>query len=77
MKKIMSSNELFKIFLVERYDPENQKVVAYYELFEGGHRPVETFESLAKAEQTMLQKTEFWKQLTKKIPLYFEARFIA
>lgn len=77
MKKIISSNELFKIFLVEKYDPDNQKVTLSYELFEGGHRPVETFESLAKAEQTMLQKTEFWKQLTKKIPLYFEARFIA
>lgn len=77
MKKIISSNELFKIFLVEKYDPDNQTVVSHYELFEGGHRPVETFESLAKAEQTMLQKTEFWKQLTKKIPLYFEARFIA
>jgi hypothetical protein len=77
MKKIISSNELFKIFLVEKYDPDNQTVVSYYELFEGRHRPVETFESLAKAEQTMVQKTEFWKQLTKKIPLYFEARFIA
>lgn len=77
MKKIISSNELFKIFLVEQYDPENQTVVSHYELFEGGHRPVEAFESLAKAEQTMQQKTEFWKQLTKAIPLYFEARFIA
>ena len=77
MKKIISSNELFKIFLVEKYDADNQTVVSHYELFEGGHRPVETFESFAKAEQTMLQKTEFWKQLTKKIPLYFEARFIA
>lgn len=77
MKKIISSNELFKIFLVEKYDPVNQSVTSYYELFEGGHRPVEMFESLAKAEQTMLQKTEFWKQLTKKIPLYLEARFIA
>ena len=77
MKKIISSNELFKIFLVEKYDPDNQAVTVQYELFEGGHRPVETFESLDQAEQTMLQKTEFWKQLTKKIPLYFEARFIA
>jgi len=77
MKKIISSNELFKIFLVEEYDPDNQTVVSHYELFEGGHRPVETFESLAKAEQTMLQKTEFWQQLIKKIPLYLEARFIA
>lgn len=77
MKKIISSNDLFKIFLVEKYDPENQTVIAHYELFEGGHRPVETFESLAKAEQTMLQKTEFWQQLIKKIPLYLEARFIA
>jgi hypothetical protein len=77
MKKIISSNELFKIFLVEKYDADNQSVVSHYELFEGGHRPVETFESLDKAEQTMLQKTEFWKQLTQKIPLYFEARFIA
>jgi len=77
MKKIISSNELFKIFLVEQHDSDNQTVSLHYELFEGGHRPVETFESLAQAEQTMLQKTEFWKQLTKKIPLYFEARFIA
>ncbi|MDR7088387.1 MULTISPECIES: hypothetical protein [Cellvibrio] len=77
MKKIISSNELFKIFLVENYDADNQKVTSHYELFEGGHRPVETFESLDQAQQTMLQKTEFWKQLTKKIPLYFEARFIA
>lgn len=77
MKKIISSNELFKIFLVEKYDADNQTVTLHYELFEGGHRPVEIFESLAKAEQTMQQKTEFWKQLTKKIPLYFEGRFIA
>jgi hypothetical protein len=77
MKKIISSNELFKIFLVERYDQDNQTVISHYELFEGGHLPVETFESFAKAEQTMQQKTEFWKQLTKKVPLYFEARFIA
>ncbi len=77
MKTIISSNELFKIFLVERYDADNQTIVSHYELFEGGHRPVEIFESLDQAEQTMLQKTEFWKQLTKKIPLYFEARFIA
>lgn len=77
MKKIISSNELFKIFLVEKYDPDNQTVTSYYELFECGHRPVETFESLAKAEQSMLQKTEFWKQLIKKIPLHLEGRFIA
>lgn len=77
MKKIISSNELFKIFLVERYDADNQTVTVQYELFEGGHRPVETFASLDQAEQTMLQKTEFWKQLTQKIPLYLEARFIA
>lgn len=77
MKKIISSNELFKIFLVEKYDPDNRAVTLYYELFEGGHRPVETFESLAKAEQTMQQKTEFWKQLIRKVPLYIEGRFIA
>jgi len=77
MKKIISSNELFKIFLVEKYDPDNQAVKVQYELFEGGHRPVETFESLDQAQQTMVQKTEFWKQLTKKIPLYLEGRFIA
>lgn len=77
MKKIISSNELFKIFLVEKYDADNQTVVSQYELFEGGHRPVETFESLAKAEQTMQQKTEFWKQLIKRVPLYIEGRFIA
>lgn len=77
MKKIISSNELFKIFLVEKYDPDSQAVISHYELFEGRHRPVETFESLAKAEQTMLQKTEFWKQLIKKVPLYIEGRFIA
>lgn len=77
MKKIISSNELFKIFLVEKYDADNQTVVSQYELFEGGHRPVETFESLAKAEQTMQQKTELWKQLIQKVPLYFEGCFIA
>ena len=77
MKKIILSNEIFKIFLVEKYDADNQTVKSYYELFEGGHRPVETFESLAKAEQTMLQKTEFWKQLIRKVPLYLEGRFIA
>jgi hypothetical protein len=77
MKKIISSNELFKIFLVEKYDADNQAVTVQYELFEGSHRPVETFESLDQAQQTMLQKTEFWKQLTKKIPLYLEGRFIA
>jgi hypothetical protein len=77
MKKIISSNELFKIFLVEKYDPDNHTVISHYELFESGHRPVETFESLAKAEQTMVQKTEFWQQLIKKMPLYLEARFIA
>ncbi len=77
MKKIISSNELFKIFLVERYDADNQTIISHYELFEGGHRPVETFESLDQAQQTMLQKTEFWKQLTQRIPLYFEGRFIA
>ena len=77
MKKIISSNELFKIFLVEKYDPDNQAVISHYELFEGGHRPVETFESLAKAEQTMLQKTEFWEQLIRRVPLYLEGRFIA
>ncbi|HSC66198.1 MAG TPA: hypothetical protein VLC79_00795 [Cellvibrio sp.] len=77
MKKIISSNELFKIFLVEKYDPDNQTVTMHYELFEGGHRPVEIFESLATAEQTMLQKTEFWKQLLQKVPMYLEGRFIA
>lgn len=77
MKTIISSNELFKIFLVEKYDADKQAVISHYELFEGGHRPVETFESFAKAEQTMLQKTEFWKQLLKRTPLYLEARFIA
>jgi hypothetical protein len=77
MKKAISSNELFKIFLVERYDAEKKAIIAHYELFEGAHRPVEVFESFAKAEQTMVQKTEFWKQLIRKVPLYLEARFIA
>ncbi len=77
MKKIISSNELFKIFLVERYDADKQAVTAHYELVEGPHAPVEIFESFRTAEQAMQQKTEFWKQLLKKIPLYFEARFIA
>lgn len=77
MKKIISSNELFKIFLVEKYDASNEAMTLHYELFEGVHLPVEIFESFAKAEQTMLQKTEFWKQLLKKTPLYLEARFIA
>lgn len=77
MKKIISSNELFKIFRVERFDAEKKAVTTHYELFEGGHRPVETFDTFAKAEQTMLQKTEYWKQLLNRIPLYFEARFIA
>lgn len=77
MKKIMSSNELFKIFLVEQYDAESQTISSHYELFEGFHVPVEIFESFAKAEQAMLQKTEFFKQLVQRIPLYFEARFVA
>lgn len=77
MKKIMSSNELFKIFLVERYDADRRAVVSHYELFEGVHVPVEIFESFAKAEQTMQRKTEFWRQLVNRIPLYLEGRFIA
>ncbi len=77
MKTIISSNELFKIFFVESYDADKKTVISHYELFEGGHRPVEIFDTFAKAEQTMLEKTEIWKQLVKKIPLYFEARFIA
>ncbi len=77
MKKIISSNELFKIFLVEHYDAENNTTSSHYELFEGLHIPVEIFESFSKAEQAMQQKTEFFTQLIKRIPLYFEARFIA
>ncbi|HTF95451.1 MAG TPA: hypothetical protein VL995_04895 [Cellvibrio sp.] len=77
MKKIISSNELFKIFLVEKYDVDRNAVTSHYELVEGPHVPVEIFESFPVAEQAMRQKTEFWKQLLKKIPLYVEARFIA
>lgn len=77
MKKIISSNELFKIFLVENYDANKNAVTMCYELFEGPHAPVEIFDSFPVAEQAMLQKTEHWKQLVKRIPLYFEARFIA
>jgi len=77
MKKIILSNELFKIFLVETYEPQSKTIRSHYELFEGMHIPVEIYESLPKAEQTMHRKTEFWKQLTQRVPLYIKARFIA
>ncbi|PUA27455.1 MAG: hypothetical protein B0W54_12820 [Cellvibrio sp. 79] len=77
MKKIMTSNDLFKIFFVENYDPDKNAITSYYELVETPNRTVEVFETFSLAEQVMQQKTEFWKALIKKIPLYFEVRFIA
>lgn len=75
MKKIIARNELFKIFFVEQNDGDT--VRSYYELVEDPNRTVDIFESYSLAEQVMLQKTEFWKTMLKKVPLYFEVRFIA
>lgn len=75
MKKIIARNELFKIFFVEQDD--GGTVTSYYELVEDPNRTVDIFESYSLAEQVMLQKTEFWKTMLKKVPLYFEVRFTA
>ena len=77
MKKIMTSNELFKIFFVEKYDPDKNAITSHYELVETPNITVEVFETLSLAEQVMQQKTELWKILIRKIPLYFEVTFIA
>ncbi len=75
MKKIIARNELFKIFFVQQNDGDNVK--SYYELVEDPNMTVEIFETFSRAEQVMIQKTEFWKTMIKKIPLYFEVKFIA
>jgi hypothetical protein len=75
MKKIIARNELFKIFFVEQGDGDSTR--SYYELVEDPNRTVEVFDSYSLAEQVMIQKTEFWKMMIKKVPLYFEVRFIA
>lgn len=74
MKTIISSNDLFKIVLVEN---ENADGCAgyHYELIEVPNTSGQTFESLSIAEQVMRQKTEFWRSIVRK--LYFEVRFIA
>ncbi|WP_039912843.1 hypothetical protein [Cellvibrio mixtus] len=74
MKTIISSNDLFKIILVE---DENIDGVhsSHYELIETPNTSGQTFESLSTAEQVMRQKTEFWKSIIRK--LYFEVCFIA
>ncbi|HTF94746.1 MAG TPA: hypothetical protein VL995_01315 [Cellvibrio sp.] len=77
MKKIMTSNDLFKIFLVEKYDPDKNSITSYYELVEAPNTTVDVFETFSLAEHVMQERTEFWKTLIKKIPLYFEVRFIA
>ncbi|HEY8939058.1 MAG TPA: hypothetical protein VIM59_02670 [Cellvibrio sp.] len=77
MKKIISSNELFKILCVEVYDNNKESLTSYYELIEEPNRVVDVFDTLSVAEAVMQQKTEFWRSLIKRVPLYFEVRFIA
>lgn len=74
MKTIISSNDLFKIVLVEN-ESESGCAGSHYELIEAPNTSGQTFESLSLAEQVMRQKTEFWKSIVRK--LYFEVRFIA
>lgn len=74
MKKIISSNDLFKIVLVENESVDGC-AGSHYELIEVPNTSGQTFESFSIAEQVMRQKTEFWKSIIRK--LYFEVRFIA
>lgn len=77
MKKIISSNELFKIVFVAVYDANEDSVSSYYELVEEPNTIIQIFQSYEIAEKVMQQKTEFWKLMLKKIPCYCEVRFIA
>lgn len=77
MKKIISSNELFKIVFVSSYDADEDAINSHYELVEEPNKTIEIFDSYTVAEQVMQQKTEFWKSLLKKIPQYCEVRFTA
>lgn len=74
MKTIISSNDLFKIVLVENESTDGY-AGSHYELIEAPNASGQTFESLSTAEQVMRQKTEFWKSIIRK--LYLEVRFIA
>ncbi|HTF97648.1 MAG TPA: hypothetical protein VL995_16040 [Cellvibrio sp.] len=77
MKKIISSNELFKIVFVAVYDADEDSVSSYYELVEEPNTTIQIFQSYEIAEKVMKQKTEFWTSMLRKIPHYCEVRFIA
>ena len=74
MKTIISSNDLFKIILVEDQNTEGM-INSHYELVESPNTTGQIFESYSTAEEAMKRKTEFWTSLIRKF--YFEVRFLA